>query len=70
MLEECQFYIEWTAGELEPEAAAEMVDIQVLIAMWRKAWPTAQQDATQRSLLSFLAKKWSDKALDYSGLLT
>jgi hypothetical protein len=70
MLEECQLYIEWTAGELDPEAAAEMVDIQVMISMWRKSWAKANSDATQRSLLSFLAKKWSDRALDYSGLLS
>lgn len=70
MLEECQFYIEWTAGELDPETAAEWVDIQVMISMWRKAWATASNDATQRSLLSFSAKKWSDKALDASGLLS
>ena len=69
MLEECQYYIEWTAGELDPEAAAEMVDIQVMISMWRKSWEKANSDDIQRSLLSFLAKKWSDKALDYSGLL-
>jgi hypothetical protein len=28
MLEESQYYIEWTAAETEPEVAAELVDIQ------------------------------------------
>jgi hypothetical protein len=37
MLEESQYYIEWTATETEPDVAAELVDIQRLIALWRRA---------------------------------
>ena len=69
MLEESQYYIEWTAAEAEPEVAAELVDIQILLALWRKAWPEAQHSVTQRTLLSVQAKKWSDQVLDYSQLL-
>jgi hypothetical protein len=69
MLEESQYYIEWTAAEAEPEIAAELVDIQRMIALWRKAWPEAQQYSAQRTLLSVQAKKWSDKVFGYSGLL-
>ena len=70
MLEESQYYIEWTAAETEPDVAAELVDIQLLIALWRRAWPEAQHSVTQRTLLSVQAKKWSDQVLDFSGLLT
>lgn len=69
MLEESQYFIEWTAAEAEPEIAAELVDMQRLIALWRKAWPEAQQSVTQRTLLSVQAKKWSDQVLELSGLL-
>jgi hypothetical protein len=69
MLEESKYFIEWTAAEAEPEIAAELVDIQRLIALWRKAWPDAQQYPTQRTLLSIQAKKWSDQVLGYSGLV-
>ncbi len=69
MLEESQYFIEWTAAEAEPEVTAELVDIQLLIALWRKAWPEAQHRLTQRTLLSVQAKKWSDQVLGYSGLL-
>ncbi len=65
MLEESQYYIEWTAGEAEPEIAAELVDIQIMVASWRKAWPEAQHNQTQRTLLCILAKKWSDQVLDF-----
>lgn len=66
MLEESQYYIEWTAAEVEPEVAAELVDMQRLIGLWRKAWPEAQHSVTQRTLLSVQAKKWSDQVLGYS----
>jgi len=69
MLEESQYYIEWTAAEAKPEVAAELVDIQRMIALWRRIWPEAQNSSTQRTLLSVQAKKWSDQVLDYSGLL-
>lgn len=69
MLEESQWYIEWTAPETDPEVAAELVDIQRMIALWRKAWPEAQKHRPQRLLLSVQAKKWSDQILGYSGLL-
>lgn len=69
MLEESQYYIEWTAADAEPEIAAELVDMQRLIVLWRKVWPEAQKNKTQRILLSVQAKKWSDQVLGYSGLM-
>jgi hypothetical protein len=69
MLEESLRFIEWTAASTEPEVAAELVDIQLQIALWRRAWPEAQKHRAQRTLLSVQAKKWSDQILGYSGLL-
>lgn len=69
MLEESQHFIEWVAAETEPEIAGELVDMQVMIAMWRRLLPEAQQNNALRSLLSLQTKKWSEQVLDYSGLL-
>ena len=69
MLEESQYYIEWTAAEAEPQVAGELVDIQRIVAAWRRAWSEAQYSPAQRTLLSVQAKKWADQVLDYSGLL-
>jgi hypothetical protein len=69
MLEESQYFIEWTAGETKPDIAGELVDIQRLIALWRGAWPEAQHSIKLRTLLSVQAKKWSDQVLKYSGML-
>jgi hypothetical protein len=67
MLEESQYFIEWTAAELEPEIAAELVNIQVLIALWRRAWPEAQHNPRQRTILSAQAKQWADQILGFAG---
>ena len=69
MLEESQYFIEWTAAELQPETGAALVNIQRLIALWRLAWPEAQHQPTQRTILSVSAKQWADEILNYSGLL-
>ena len=67
LLEESQYLIEWTAGEAEPETAADLVDIQVMLSLWRNAWQEAQHSPRQRSILSAQAKIWSDKVLHYAG---
>ena len=72
MLEESQYFIEWSAPNLvesDPDAAGELVDIQIQLAMWRKAWPEAQHSSIQRNLLSVQAKKWGDIVFQFSGLL-
>jgi hypothetical protein len=68
LLDEARHLIEWTAVETEPEVAAELVNIQILLTLWQKAWATASQDTRQRLLLSVQAKGWSDKLVDFSGL--
>ena len=68
LLDEARRLIEWTAGETEPEVAAELVRIQTFLTIWQKAWGSASQNPQQRLLLSLLAKDWSDKAVDFSGL--
>ena len=67
LLEEGQYFIEWTAGEAEPETAAELVDIQVMLSLWRSAWNEARHSQRQRSILSVQAKIWSDQVLYYAG---
>ena len=69
MLTESIQFIEWIAPYTSPEIASELVDLQVMLGLWRKSWPQAQLSNVQRTLLSFQAKKWSDQIVDYSGLL-
>jgi hypothetical protein len=69
LLDEAKHFIEWTAAEAEPETAAELVQMQTMITLWQRTWDDASQNPKQRVLLSVQAKDWSDKALDYSGLI-
>jgi len=69
LLDEARHLIEWTAGDTKPEVAAELVRIQTLLTLWQKAWKDASQNPQQRLLLSVQAKDWSDKAVDFSGLV-
>ncbi len=55
--------IEWTAADAPVEVAAEWVDMQALLALWRRAWPEAQHSPLQRSLLAVQAKQWADQVL-------
>ncbi len=69
LLDEAKRLIEWTAADLEIETAAELARMQTLIVLWQKAWKNAMKDKTLRALLSTLAKEWSDKTLQSSGLI-
>lgn len=69
LLDEAKHLIEWTAAETEPETAAELVQMQTMITLWQRAWTEVSQNPKQRILLSVQAKDWSDKAVDFSGLV-
>lgn len=68
-LQEARYFIEWTAAGVEPEIAAELVTVQRLITLWLKAWDKTNHIREQRTLLSVQAKYWSDRVLDFSGLV-
>lgn len=69
LLDEAKHLIEWTAAETDSEKASELVQIQIMISLWQRAWMEASQNPKQRILLSVQAKEWSDKALEFSGLV-
>lgn len=66
LLEQSQFLIEWTAADTPVETAEALVNLQVMLALWRRAWPEAQHSASQRSLLAAQAKQWSDQVLGHA----
>ena len=69
LMDEAKHLIEWTAADAEPETAAELVHIQIMITLWQGAWEESSLSPKQRLILSVEAKNWSDKALDFSGLV-
>lgn len=66
MLEESQYMIEWTAAEAPVETAEALVNLQVLLALWRRVWPELQHHPLPRNLLAVQTKQWSDQVMRYA----
>ncbi|SKB12918.1 conserved hypothetical protein [Planktothrix sp. PCC 11201] len=69
LLQESKLFIEWTAKDAEVEIAAELVELQVQLACWQYSWVRIWDDAEQRMRMAEVAKIWSEKVLNMSGLL-
>lgn len=69
LIDESRHLIEWTAAETEPEIAAELAQTQRMLTLWQKAWGQGNPNKSLRILLATQTKDWSDKVLEYSGLL-
>ena len=65
LLDEAKHLIEWTAADVVPEAAAELIHMQVMLSLWQRAWDEASQSPKQRILLSVQAKHWPIKPLNF-----
>jgi len=69
MLDECLQFIEWTLSSQPDKAERELVEISVMLKLWRDSWEYAQANELLRALLSVQSKKWSEQILESSGLL-
>jgi hypothetical protein len=63
MLEESEFFIEWTAPEAPLNAQALLVELQIQLALWHLKWPKVYTDPQQREQLSQRARIWSQDVL-------
>ncbi len=68
LMDESKAFIEWTAADLEIDAAR-LIEIQRGLARWHFVWSQAQNDANERRKLADQAQAWSDEILGMSGLL-
>jgi hypothetical protein len=60
LIEESQFFIEWTAPQASLELQEELVNLQVQLALW---------SYLGKEEIARLADKWSQKILRLSGLI-
>jgi hypothetical protein len=63
-------FIEWTAAEIEPEYAEELVNIQVQLARWKITFDRIWSDGSKRRKIEEQSNTWSERVLDMSGLLS
>ena len=69
LLEESKYFIEWTATEAELETTAELVELQIKLALWQLNLDKTWDDEEKRLDIGQQAKHWSNEVLKYSGLL-
>jgi len=69
LLDESAHFIEWTAPEASIDTAAELVELQVELARWRRAWADIWSNPVRREDLARRAGLWSQRVLELSGLL-
>ncbi len=67
-LQESKWFIEWIAAELEKPDTAELVRLQVQIAIWQLQFAQKWQDNHWRSELALKCQQWSQRLLQMSGL--
>ncbi|MBS9393985.1 MAG: hypothetical protein HEQ29_12820 [Dolichospermum sp. LBC05a] len=70
VISETKLFIEWTAAEIEPVQAEELVNIQVQLAMWELTWSDIWADEKLRAEVAEQSGIWSEQVLDMSGLLS
>jgi hypothetical protein len=70
LIHESRHFIEWTAAAMEVNAAAELVSLQVELAVWERTWPRIREDPSMRKELTEKAEDWSRRVMNMSGLLS
>jgi hypothetical protein len=68
LLEEARRFIEWTAEEVELEAAGELVDLQLTLTLWVRVWENGRVHPQLRALVAHEANCWSERVLTLSRL--
>lgn len=69
LIDESKFFIEWTASEAETHTAAELVELQIQLALWQHNWATIWPDSAKRNQMAEASGAWSKRVLELSGLL-
>jgi len=68
-LQESKWFIEWTAGELKFQEAAELINLQMQLALWQLQSNNKWNDNSWRSELIDQSQQWSQRILQMSGLI-
>jgi hypothetical protein len=69
LIEESKFFIEWTARDTQTDTAAQLVELQILLARWQHSWPYIWSNPGRRQQMAEQSLAWSDRVLSLSGLL-
>lgn len=70
LIDESKHFIEWTAHEAEIETAAQLVELQVQLALLQIKLNNLWLEPEQRKIISEKSNEWSQQVLIASGLLS
>ncbi|MGC8787502.1 MAG: hypothetical protein ACP5Q1_08785 [Anaerolineae bacterium] len=70
IVDETKFLIEWVAPNVSLDVQAALVELQVQLARWQRKWPTIWHDPQQRKIVAEQSRIWSQRVLQFSGLLS
>ncbi|MBD2435165.1 MULTISPECIES: hypothetical protein [Fischerella] len=70
LIRESQYFIEWTAPQMDIDTAAELVDLGRTLSRWKLNWEKIWSDAAALSQVKGEVASWSQRVLDMSGLLS
>ncbi len=65
MLEESEFFIEWTVPEAPPDVKAFLAELQIQLAFWYLIWSKVHTDSQECEKLGQLARLWSQNVLGF-----
>lgn len=69
LLLESEYFIEWSVPLVPKDSREKLVELQLQLALWRRAQPLPWHDPLNREEVRRKAKEWSDRVLEMSGLL-
>jgi hypothetical protein len=69
LIEESAFFIEWMAPDAPLDVQVALLDLQRLLARWRRHWEVIWLDPSRRAETASQAKAWSDRLLVLVGHL-
>ena len=69
LIDESQYFIEWTAAEADIDSASVLVELQVQLARWQHNGSAIWTNADRRRQMGDEARAWSDRVLALSGLM-
>ena len=69
LVEQTRFFIERTAPHANPEVRAELVSLQLQLALWQIHLEKIWTDPIERAALAEKAHEWTHRILAMSGLL-
>lgn len=69
LLDESKQFIEWNVPDAKLDLQVELLELQLQLARWQRAWTTIWADPMRRSGVAEQAGVWAGRVLEASGLL-